>query len=1542
MFRIRLVWWFSVLIVLQGCSGDRDSGSVTPPVIPPVQPPVEVVLPIADAGHPIRAKTGASVVLNGSGSHDPSGKSLTFEWQILSRPTGSQVQLTDATSPYPGLVIDRPGEYRVQLVVSNGTQSSNPAVVVITDTDTPPVADAGADIKLSGTAAVMLDGSQSFDVDGDSLSYSWTLVERPTGSQANLYRDKTAFPLLQHDVAGQYVVELVVSDGTLASAPDRVVISDTNTVPVAKPVVGAFMALGTAVRVSGSGSFDADGDSLTYEWHLVSRPSGSQANLLDASVAETSITPDVAGNYIVALVVKDASSASKTATVTLHAASSVNRAPIAVTGHDRQITTSQTVHLDGSASHDPDGDAITYRWSLVHKPAASLASLSEPFSVHPFFTPDIPGSYVAQLIVNDGARDSLPVTVLLTDSNLPPVAHAGSDIKGGPGQTVLLDGSASTDGNGDPLSYRWSLVSQPAGSQAVLTDTSSAQPALTLDAQGHYVVQLIVNDGYTDSAPDTLVITDINLAPIANAGNDQKASKGSKVNLSGSRSTDPEGQALSYRWKLLSQPAGSAAVLSATDTIDTQFVADLSGDYIVQLVVNDGELDSTPATVIVRDFDKNTLPVASAGSDLAAEAGQSILLDGSASFDADGDSLSYQWALLNRPSGSNSQLSDAASANPTLKTDVVGDYVVQLVVSDGKGNSLPDTVLIHDVAKNVAPVADAGNDQQVNIGDLVTLSGQASYDANGDTLSYRWALISKPAQSLASLSSTNQASSQFTLDIAGSYVAQLIVNDGKLDSSPVTVAISNKPSDGIGANPVPSGHTLILSSSLGGEDQVGGLYSISEKNLNEIHPLLSLKGKPGVETTDYLGLVFSPERGKFYFMLPHEGLYGGATVMSFDPVTKNTEVLYHVESEVVNGERVYGFATRLLIHPSGKALFGLAKYGSYLNAGRVFYLNIDPTSADYLKFTWIADLGAPDLQGDTYGRSPLAHMQWNGENRIFIANYSKVNATKTNVLELTPSNAQNLSQPWVASPFLRSSYLSSYFYGYSGKYISVSGDTAVTAENSGNRTVFFANTRSGGSVGTVNFDCNQSLGLFSWLGNNLYSVCKGSGSSQPMLTEVNVTNGGSSNVRRFSNWGGLLAIGAAPSTTGGALYINTIDENASIFASLVRSSGSNIVAGFTIKPSQVRSVGGLSFSDSPFIVGGGDRGYIFMDDPGVADFPNENINDRYVSVISYDGGMTRHGAIITKDRLDDSITVTSLGYTAGAYPIGRPLIHSSGNIFSGVWFAPGFEGWGASFSYDPNNALIKYGSGNQSVRPGIALKEDWQGRLIGLGIDATDNFRQVLYSIDPDTLAFTSIASFDSTHQAEARTEVALKDTQAWVISDDNLYCFDLQTQARARGDSFTVNSAHTPVRAMTFSQGTSHWYLPTAASGVSGQGTIQKITDDCALPIRTDAVTGLVDIPSTALLAASNGKLYYGTENGKLMQFDPQFNQVQQFASVGSGEVIGYLTEDSNGDILGIQRLSSTDVLFAVPLAGGTVTSKTLPRTSPADVYYPGVVELK
>jgi hypothetical protein len=91
---------------------------------------------------------------------------------------------------------------------------------------------------------------------------------------------------------------------------------------------------------------------------------------------------------------------------------------------------------------------------------------------------------------------------------------------------------------------------------------------------------------------------------------------------------------------------------------------------------------------------------------------------------------------------------------------------------------------------NVAPTANAGMAQNVLTGANVTLDGSGSSDANGDALSYAWTLTSKPAGSNAALAAATSAKPSFKADVDGSYVASLIVSDGKVGSAPVTVAVT--------------------------------------------------------------------------------------------------------------------------------------------------------------------------------------------------------------------------------------------------------------------------------------------------------------------------------------------------------------------------------------------------------------------------------------------------------------------------------------------------------------------------------------------------------------------------------------------------------------------------------------------------------------------------------------------------------------------------------------------------------------------------------
>src|SRR5262249_8304215 len=176
----------------------------------------------------------------------------------------------------------------------------------------------------------------------------------------------------------------------------------------------------------------------------------------------------------------------------------------------------------------------------------------------------------------DGTVSSAPdtMTISTTRANSAPVADAGPDQTTRVGFTAQLDGSASHDADGDPLTYAWSLNSRPASSAADLQGKLTPSPTLAIDRPGTYVAQLIVRDGATNSAPDTVVISTVNSPPVADGGGDQTVQAGATVRLDGGSSGDADGDALGFRWSLLTVPEGSSAVLDDPAAIAPSFVAD--------------------------------------------------------------------------------------------------------------------------------------------------------------------------------------------------------------------------------------------------------------------------------------------------------------------------------------------------------------------------------------------------------------------------------------------------------------------------------------------------------------------------------------------------------------------------------------------------------------------------------------------------------------------------------------------------------------------------------------------------------------------------------------------------------------------------------------------------------------------------------------------------------------------------------------------------------------------------------------------------------
>lgn len=189
----------------------------------------------------------------------------------------------------------------------------------------------------------------------------------------------------------------------------------------------------------------------------------------------------------------------------------------------------------------------------------------------------------------------------------PPVADAGNSIEvpicyG----TVLLDAGASADPDGDSLSYEWSIVDVPVGSdQPDLNNSAERIASITPNAVGVYVIRLSVSDGIHPAVTDEVTITvdvSINNAPTADPGEDRTVAVGEEVTLDASGSTDPDNNELTYQWSIDSNPVGSQVTISNADQVQAQFTPDISGRYVFNLRVADGNdacSEDNSATLVI-------------------------------------------------------------------------------------------------------------------------------------------------------------------------------------------------------------------------------------------------------------------------------------------------------------------------------------------------------------------------------------------------------------------------------------------------------------------------------------------------------------------------------------------------------------------------------------------------------------------------------------------------------------------------------------------------------------------------------------------------------------------------------------------------------------------------------------------------------------------------------------------------------------------------------------------------------------------------------
>ncbi len=756
------------------------------------------VTPVNDAPE-ISGTPATSVVQDNAYSFTPTasdvdGDTLTFainvvlpDWLSFDAATGEL-----SGTPANGDV----GVAGIIISVSDGLLSASlPAFDLnVVDSNDAPTATSATIVTNEDTVSVGVTPDVTDPDVGDS--HSFAILTQPANGSAAVVANQLVYTPDANTNGPDSFTYSATDQGDLSVTGSAIVtVTPLNDAPVADSA-SASTAEDTVLNGTLSGS-DIDGDAITYS-RVTDAAHGSVNVNGDGSY---SYTP--AANYVgsdsFSFTVNDGQVDSAAATISL-TVTPVNDAPI-ISGVPGTSVAQDTAYSFIPTAVDPENDLLTFSINVALPSWLSFDPATGELSGTPSNS-DVGTISGIIISVSDAELSAaLPAFDLtVVDSNDAPTATSATIVTNEDTVSVGVTPDVTDPDSGD--SHSFAIVTQPtSGSAAVVAN----QLVYTPDANSNET------DSFTYSATDqgdlsvtgsaSVSVTAVNDAPVADSGLDLNIAIGDHGNLDGSQSYDIEGSEITYYWAFTQTPDGSNVILGDHTAVYPSFIPDIAGLYIVALTVNDGDLDSPIDYIHVIAYETNVAPNANAGVDQNVfEAGE-VILDGSASNDPDNgpEPLTYLWSFESVPNGSyitDDDLEGAGTIHTSFVAYVEGVYIVKLTVSDGQSEST-DTVEIVASAQNIPPIAVAGDDQLLTIGETVYLDGSLSSDPDSgpEYPVYTWRFVSLPDASeltnddIVGLYSTVAL---FTPDVAGTYVLQLSINDGiDINSDNVVIEIQS-------------------------------------------------------------------------------------------------------------------------------------------------------------------------------------------------------------------------------------------------------------------------------------------------------------------------------------------------------------------------------------------------------------------------------------------------------------------------------------------------------------------------------------------------------------------------------------------------------------------------------------------------------------------------------------------------------------------------------------------------------------------------------
>ena len=349
-----------------------------------------------------------------------------------------------------------------------------------------------ADATLQVGEETTLDGSQSFDPDGQIVRYEWDT----DGDGAVEKTGATVTPA--YDQPGEYTAVLTVTDDDGAAATDSVTLTveGADEPPTAAlDVQPAAPTAGEQVTFDAAGSDDPDGTIVEYAWDYT----GDGAVDEQTTDPTTTHTYEAAGEYTPTVTVTDDDGLTDGATTTV-AVGADDAAPTAA--FDFQPTdpsAGQQVTFDAGASSD-DGAIVEYAWDFTGTGQVDERT-TEPIAQ---YTYQEPGEYVVGLTVTDdaGATATTAQPVTVADNPAPQPAFSVSPDEPQPGEQVTFDAGASSD-DGTIVEYAWDFT----GNGSFETRTEPVAQYTYDAAETHEVALRVTDDaGATATATKELTI----------------------------------------------------------------------------------------------------------------------------------------------------------------------------------------------------------------------------------------------------------------------------------------------------------------------------------------------------------------------------------------------------------------------------------------------------------------------------------------------------------------------------------------------------------------------------------------------------------------------------------------------------------------------------------------------------------------------------------------------------------------------------------------------------------------------------------------------------------------------------------------------------------------------------------------------------------------------------------------------------------------------------------------------------------------------------